>query len=102
MNFGGLVDIPDKSNFDSHTFGVRLSPDEPSIFDLHLAESLDLFQQDGQQFSTLPLTVDPRRSLVSEAVSTEELLIIGAEKVFRVNGGQSTSGTYVRCSGCEF
>lgn len=63
-----LIDRSDILNFELDSLGVRLGPQKFGIFQLLLSQSFYFFQKDSEQFWTFASTVDPRRSLIPQAV----------------------------------
>ena len=53
LDLRSFCDTPNKLYLDFNALGMRLSPYELGIFDLHFVEPLDLLEENAQKFSTL-------------------------------------------------
>lgn len=95
LYFCMFIDAANELYFDANTFGMRFRPYKFCTFDLWLSQPFDFFQQSSKQLRTLSFAVDPRRTFVTVAVSTESLILASLEERLVVNRSQSTSRTYV-------
>lgn len=71
LYFGLVVQLLLDGYFDFDSFGVLLSPNEPSVDDLGPVQTLHLLEQEGEQLFAIPFAGDPWRSHVAMAEAAE-------------------------------
>jgi hypothetical protein len=59
FHFGVVVELLFDGDFDLDSFGVAFGPDETCVDYFCLVESLDFFEEEGQELFTVPVAGDP-------------------------------------------
>lgn len=70
LYFHGLVDIPVVNYFEFEPFRVRFGPHKVGRLNIDFVCPFCFFKENGHHFLTLPIAIDPRRSLITIAIST--------------------------------